>query len=352
MLCTACLGTASTVDGGAGSPGGGGGGENTGGGNGGGTAHTGGGAATAASLFEQPHPWTEDVSAWPVAPTSSAITSTVGNWGTKKFQIDFAFILLTADASTPKQQVIVDPAQKDYCFKGPDCETLPLQMPVPPNGNTEGSSTYACDTANNDCHVLVHDTSAKKLYELYLATGTANGLKTYGAFVWDLTKQYPASLRGESCTSADAAGLPIAALLVTADQVASGDIGHALRFILPNPSMKAGVYVHPATHAGAPSNPSPNAPPYGVRFRLKAGFDETPYNPAQKTVLHALKKYGMILSDGGNVPLTFSDDRLSSAKWAALGIDSHSFDPITPNDFEVVGLGPEFDKTQDCVRNP
>jgi hypothetical protein len=115
--------------------------------------------------------------------------------------------------------------------------------------------------------------------------------------------------------------------------------------------MKAGVYVHPATHAGGPSNPDPNAPPYGVRFRLKATFSEAPYNPAQKTVLHALKTYGMILSDGGNIALTFSDDRLSTAKWATLGIDSQSFNAIAVDDFEVVDLGAEFDKSNDCVRN-
>ena len=37
-----------------------------------------------------------------------------------------------------------------------------------------------------------------------------------GAFVWDLTKAYPDAMRGEQCTSADAAGFPIAGLLPTA----------------------------------------------------------------------------------------------------------------------------------------
>ena len=67
-----------------------------------------------------------------------------------------------------------------------------------------------------------------------------------GAFVWDLTKQYPDSLRGEQCTSADAAGLPMSALLATSDEVANGDIPHALRFILPNARMKRQVCHHGA----------------------------------------------------------------------------------------------------------
>src|SRR5207249_424959 len=135
-------------------------------------------------------------------------------------------------------------------------------------------------------------------------------------------------LRGDQCTSADAAGLPMAALLPTADEVAAGAVPHALRFILPNPRMKANVYVRPATHAGSPTSNNLDAPPYGVRFRLKAGFDETPYNANARVILRALKKFGMILSDGGNIALTFADDRLSTAKWAALGITSQTFNAI------------------------
>jgi hypothetical protein len=144
----------------------------------------------------------------------------------------------------------------------------------------------------------------------------------------------------------------MSALLATSDEVANGEIPHALRFILPNDHMKHQVYVHPATHAGGPSSANANAPPYGVRFRLGASFDGTSFNTAQRVVLHAMKKYGMILSDGGNIALTFADDRLSSHKWATLGIGSSSFNSIAVNDFEVVDLGAEIPLTFNCVRNP
>jgi hypothetical protein len=86
-----------------------------------------------------------------------------------------------------------------------------------------------------------------------------------GFFVWDLNKEYPDTLRGPQCTSADAAGFPIAAVTPTADEVASGELNHALRFILPNDRMKEGVYVAPATHAGGPESTDPNAPPINSR---------------------------------------------------------------------------------------
>src|SRR5581483_341269 len=109
--------------------------------------------------------------------------------------------------------------------------------------NTEGSTDYTCDTSGNtngqgDCHVLVVETSEKKLYELYNATSAGSAFTALGAFVWDLTKAYPDNERGDQCTSADAGGFPIAGLLATADEVAAGAVAHAIRFILPNPYMR------------------------------------------------------------------------------------------------------------------
>jgi hypothetical protein len=128
-------------------------------------------------------------------------------------------------------------------------------------------------------------------------------------------------------------------------------VKHAIRFILPNARMKKDVYVHPASHAGGPTSTDANAPPYGVRFRLNPLFDETPYSAGEKVILEAMKKYGMLLSDGGNIAFTFADDRTSTAKWADQGITAQSFAAITVDDFEVVDLSSEIPVTDDCVRN-
>jgi hypothetical protein len=303
-------------------------------------------------IFEKPNPWNTDVSALAKSPRSDAITTALsasGGWGNaNRLQIDFSIPLFFADASTPKKTVIA--SASGYCFAGPDCDAVPLQMPVPDNANIEGVADLSCDPLSNDCHLLVVDRATKTLFELYGANASAAKIETVAAIVWDLKKQYSESLRGEQCTSADAAGLPIAALLPTADEVAAGEIAHALRFILPNAKMKKGVYVRPATHAGGPSSLAADAPPYGVRFRLKSDFDETPYGASARVILRAMKKYGMILSDGGNIALTFADDRTSVAKWAALGIEARTFATIAVNNFEVVGLGPEIRLTYNCVR--
>ena len=60
----------------------------------------------------------------------------------------------------------------------------------------------------------------------------------------------------------------------------------------------------------------------------------------------------MILSDGGNIALTFADDRLSVAKWSTLGITAQTFNNIPVSQFDVVDLGPEIVSTFNCVRVP
>ncbi len=311
-------------------------------------------SAMAETLFDKPQVWTRDVSGSDVSARSDAIIQTLsesGGWGnSNRFQIDFGMVLLEADAQTPRQKITKSP--DGYCYDGPDCDPVPLTMPLPSNGATEGSPDYTCDIDNNDCHVLVVDRAEAKLFELYRATAHSDDFTAYGAFIWDLTRQYSETLRGDQCTSADAAGLPIAPLVATADEVASGVVPHALRFILPNDRIKAGVYVRPATHAGAPENKNENAPAYGVRFRLKQSFDESSYLGPGRVVLRALKTYGMILADGGEIALTFADDRFSKAKWSDLGIESRTFASIPVTEFEVVELGPEIPLTYECAREP
>jgi hypothetical protein len=310
------------------------------------------------ALFQGAQPWTTDVTASAASDRSDAIIAALtdaGGWGNgNRFQADFSIPIFYADASTPQVQVVgID----DYCFGGPDCDQVPAEMPVPADANIEGSSDLTCDISGNtegqgDCHLLVVERDERKLYEVYQANMDGENLTALGFFVWDLTKEYPETLRGDQCTSADAAGFPITALTPTADEVAAGKVDHALRFILPNDRMKESIYVRPATHAGGPESTDPDAPPYGVRFRLSADFDESGYNESEKVILTALKTHGMLLSDGGEIPLTFADDRTSGAKWADLGIESNSFADIGVDQFEVVELGEEIPLTYDCVRNP
>jgi hypothetical protein len=96
-------------------------------------------------------------------------------------------------------------------------------------------------------------------------------------------------------TSADAAGLPVFVGLARYDEVAAGAINHALRFTVPT-SQRA--FVLPATH-WASTTTDPNAPPMGLRLRLKASFDISVYPADDQVILTAMKKYRLILADNG-----------------------------------------------------
>jgi serine/threonine-protein kinase len=180
-----------------------------------------------------------------------------------------------------------------------------------------------------------------------------NGVFTGGCLaIWDLNRVYPPSGRGEQCTSADAAGMPITPLLFTADELQAGEIHHAIRFILPNPRIQAGVYVHPATHAGAPTGQG--MPPYGARLRLRADYPLAGLpDEGTRIIARALQHYGMILADGGNIALTAAGDRFTTAKWSAvLPSGSTGLAAIHVTDFEMIDGGARIPLTYDCVRNP
>jgi serine/threonine-protein kinase len=297
--------------------------------------------------------WHQDISQAPLAADSASMIATLqglGGWGNgNRLQIDFSMHVLHAAADAPTAPV----AAGGYT---PDCDAG-FPFPLPPGGALEGESGYTC-TGGGDCHLLVVQGST--LYEAYAANVAGGTLQSACALKWDLARAYPRHGRGEQCTSADAAGFPIAPLLFNADEVAAavasgGDLGHAIRFILPNARMAAQAYVHPATHAGAPSGPAASVP-YGARLRLKAGFDLGGYNPAAQVLLRTMQRYGMVLSDGGDIALTGESDRYTTKKWAELGITSLVFVTGTPApkvaDFEVVETGPRLPRTNDCVRTP
>jgi serine/threonine-protein kinase len=258
--------------------------------------------------------------------------------------IDFSITLQTATASTP---LLTFTPTGD--FYSPDCDHVPF--PVPADGALEGEQGYSC-TQDGDCHLLVVYPPTHKLYEMWRADIT-NGVFNGGCTaVWDLAKSYPQNLRGDGCTSADAGGFPIAAMLFSADEVYAQNIAHAIRFILPNSRIRGGnVYVHPGTHTTSATSGAANAPPYGVRFRLRATYPVSNLSPGAQVVARAMQKYGLFLADGGTIALTAADDRFTTHKWADVGVDAGSLSAIQVTDMEVVDMGAPV-AAGDCVRNP
>jgi serine/threonine-protein kinase len=299
------------------------------------------------AYFPAGAPWYTDVSDAPVDPQSNAVIAYLDGfgWATNNIlQIDFGIEVLDAPAGTPTRTFV---PTSDW--GAPDCDMVPV--PIPAGGALEGESGYAC-TTDGDCHLIVADRVAHKLYEMWRANISGGVFHGGCLAVWDMTRVYGPKGRGEQCTSADAAGYPIAPLLFNADEVAAGEIPHAIRFILPNAHIRDGQYVHPATHGTLSASGPMQAPPYGAHLRLKASFDESTLpSEGARVVARALKKYGMFLADGGNVPLTAQSDRFTTHKWNGL-LDARDLQGITPGDFELLEMPAPTTLTLDCVREP
>jgi hypothetical protein len=173
--------------------------------------------------------------------------------------------------------------------------------------------------------VLVVDRDNCVLYELFDAWPQPDGSWNAGSgAIFDLTSS---ALRPDGWTSADAAGLPILPGLVRYEEVAAGEINHAIRVTAPQTRR---AYVWPGRHF-ASTLTGVQYPPMGQRFRLKRSVDISGFSGDVQVILIALKKYGMILADNG------SSWFISGAPHA--GWDNnvlHELHQVLGSDFEAV----------------
>ncbi|MGH7630774.1 MAG: pyridoxal-phosphate dependent enzyme [Gemmatimonadales bacterium] len=207
-------------------------------------------------------------------------------------------------------------------------ESDPGPMPIPLDAPIEGGSAADPDPASGDRHLLVLQEGSCTLYELYNTERVAGGFRVSSSATWDLTVN---DMRPAGWTSADAAGLPILPGLLRHEEAAAGGIARALRFTMPQVRR---AYVAPASHCG--SYPDAARPPYGLRVRLRASFDLSGYAGHARTVLAALKTYGLILADQGSAWYVTGT---SHPGWADA-LDQLRARPVRGRDFEVVRMGP------------
>jgi hypothetical protein len=205
----------------------------------------------------------------------------------------------------------------------------PYPLPTADQAHIEGGTPTACD---GDCHLIVVQEGTCRLYEGYACHYASDGWHCANGASWDLSRKSEGQ-RPVGFTSADAAGLAIAPGLVRYDEAHAAEIRHAIRFTL---HCTRANYVDPATHLAVPSGCSaqdPDAPPMGLRVRLKASYDISKLTGAAKTVARAMQRYGMILADNGS---DFYFQGEEDTRWTAAdveplkGIPSDAFEALEP----------------------
>ena len=287
--------------------------------------------ATLLAPFNGPHPdpgcatfpasdeFNRDVSGADVASASAQIIDRIGADGGDFLHPDFG-----SNPSYGIPYVVVPGDQPGVPIRfGPyGDESDPGPYPIPPGAPIEGGRR-----SDGDRHVLVVRRPRSvggpcRLYELYRGRengGARNAWSADSGAIFDLGAPL-AGQRPEGWTSADAAGLPIYPGLVTFEEVASGEIDHAIRVTFEQ--TRRG-YVSPATHYASDSC-NPYRPPMGLRLRLGDGYDISAMTGAARVIAVAMKRYGLIVADNGsNWYISGSTDR----RWNDENLNQLEGDP-------------------------
>lgn len=248
---------------------------------------------TPCPIFPADAIWNTPIDHLPVHPLSDTYIDTIG--ADTEVHADFGSGIWPPDGGGPigipyvvltEEQPLVDIL---FVQDWGEAESDAGPYPIPADAPIEGGAQ-----SDGDRHVLVADLYRCTLYELYYAFPQEDGSwEADSGAVWALDGY---DLRPAEWTSADAAGLPIFPLLLRYDEVASGEITHAIRFTLPETQR---LFVWPARHYASDIEDE-DYPPMGQYFRLKADYDLSGFSPDVQVILQAFKTYGVILADNGS----------------------------------------------------
>lgn len=285
----------------------------------------------ALEVFPPDNPWNAVVTDWPVHPNSKAIVASIGSNKPLRANADMGFVLVPPGQTKIDVKLVGYPDESD---KGP----YPLPDGVPIEGwpadylrNPKKKLLTFDDVQrdkakeNGDRHAIVVDPTNRMLYEFYQLKKSDAGWQAACAAIFDLKSN---KLRPDGWTSTDAAGLPIFPAVIRHDELQRGEIEHALRVTVVK-SRRA--YVAPATHFASRSNDA-NLPRMGERLRLRKDFDTSKFTPEVRTILNALKKYGMFVADNG-LDWAMScapDPRIPELHEGLRKVKGSDFDVVTP----------------------
>ena len=275
--------------------------------------------------FPADNAWNQNIANASVDPNSDAIINFIG--GSTPLHPDFGAGLYAGSTIGIPYVVVSGNPFVNIHFTAYGSESDPGPMPIPHNAPIEGYP----HPGNGDRHVLVLDRDNCWLYELYHSYPQKNGSwKADSAAVWDLLND---EQRPYTWTSADAAGLPVFPGLARYDEVASGQIQHALRFTL---QYSRQAFTPPASH-WAPNSSDSLAAPMGMRLRLKASYDISSFPPQAQAVLAALKQFGMIMADNGSSMYVSGDP---DNRWS--NDDLGTLKQVPASAFEVILMDPIY----------
>jgi hypothetical protein len=283
-------------------------------------------------LFPPEDPWNQDISNEPADATwTERLQRLVGDVNLHPDYGGDADELYGIPINVvPENQPLVDVTFDGY---PEESDEGPYPFPDVDTALVEGFSPTACE---GDCHFLVVQQGTCELFEGYACEHQNDGWHCSNGARFDLRQVGPGQ-RPRGWTSADAAGLAVTPGIVRYDEVRAGEVKHAIRFTVPCTRPN---FVAPATHYAVPGGcdeSDPDAPPMGLRVRLRADYDISEFSESAQVVLAAMKRYGMILADNGSsfyfqgeANLGWTEDDIEPLK----DVPASAFEVITPPPLE------------------
>ncbi len=224
----------------------------------------------------------------------------------------------------------VTPQASGFC-QGRVCQApFPLNVAWTQKGQNPGAADY---------HGIVIDRARGVSWEAEGLNFVNGQWQAQVVSRWDL---YGGDKQGPWLVpSANAAGTSWMASLLTYDEAAADQVNHALGFTLSPrhfPNLMDVWFTPPATMPITSNGTSDRrAVGMGTRFVLRADFDESGYPPIARSIIHALKNYGMILMDrGGDMYIAATGD----PRWPSDQL--RTLWKIMPTDFRVVKTQPRY----------
>ena len=249
------------------------------------------------SVFPPAYPYNQDISKAALDPGSDTyIANLAARAGTIDAPVGVSEYVNVVPSSQADVSIQFGSGSGQWGFDANDAfyttSASAVNVPVPSGVLYENSGT-----PNSDHHMIVVVQGSCRLFELY-GWDPSSATSGWSALVtWNLgrNEQLP-----DGYGSTTAAGTPLLAGIIRYEEVAAGEIPHALDIVIPGADLAAGEYVKPAARsAGACGSSYPSDGfPYGGRLRLKASYDTSAYTGTQAlVVIRALQKYGMINTD-------------------------------------------------------
>ncbi|MFO0724242.1 MAG: hypothetical protein U1E65_10695 [Myxococcota bacterium] len=266
-------------------------------------------------LFSAESPWNQPIpEGAALDPDSPALVQTLvmgaGDPGIWINLPEWSVPRFFADANTPRYDVEVSRVRGEGFEEG-------SMIPVPDE---------AAPDPESDSHMLVVDLIGHREYDFFKAapTGTGWSCAVCASIAIDGTGVRPPEDSANPWTlahGARACGFPLGAGLITPEEIAAGEIPHALEMSVR--FVRANEYVSPASTGHAETNEvlPDRGLRCGTRVRLDPTLDVTTLglNSAGTVIARALQKYGAFIGDyAGGVVLVADNAPQAVEKWRGV----------------------------------